>query len=517
MPRRRRGWSGPLDKAIDSPAPARADRALISASIILATVMPAIDTTIANVALPRMGGSMSASVDQITWVLTSYIVGVVIMTPISGWLAQRFGRKRIFLISVVGFTIASGLCGAATSLGEMIVFRALQGALGAPMAPLSQAVLLDTYDYEERGPILALWSMSLMVAPILGPVLGGHITETLNWRWVFYINVPIGIIATLGVAAFIPNERRDPTSRLDVVGWAMLSAFVVALQLMLDRGQSAGWFESPEIITYAVLLAIALYLFVIHILTAEQPFLPLALLRDRNLVMTTLVNMAVGLALYSSMALLPPLLQTFMGYPVEMAGWVLAPRGVGALISSFIAGRLVGRFDDRLMIAFGLCTFAVSFLQMSGMSPDMDSRLIVVTGLIQGLGSGFIFIPLTTLGFATIAPHLRSQATGFATLLRNLGTSLGISIMVTLYTRDAQIAHARMAEAASPDNPLMRSSPITPWYDLGDPAGLAALNGEITRQASLAAYASVFHLLFMLSLALTPLVLLLQKPKRISA
>jgi DHA2 family multidrug resistance protein len=487
---------------------------MISASIILATVMPAIDTTIANVALPSMGGSMSASADQITWVLTSYIIGVAIMTPISGWLAQRFGRKRIFLISVVGFTIVSALCGVAQGLGEMILFRALQGALGAPMAPLSQAVLLDSYELEERGPALAVWSMALMVAPITGPVLGGHLTEALNWRWVFYINLPIGVIAALGVAAFIPDDKSDRSMPLDFGGWAFLSIFMVCIQLMLDRGQSQGWFEAPEILTYVIVGGMALYVFTIHNMTSQRPFLPPDLFRDRNYMTATLVNMCVGLAIYSAMALLPPLMQTLMAYPAEAAGWALAPRGIGAFISSYMAGRMVGKFDDRALVVFGLCTFAISFWQMSGLSPNMDSHIIVVSGLIQGLGSGFIFIPLTTLAFATLDPSLRTQATGFNTLLRNLGTSLGISLMVTLYTRYAQASHAHLAEFASPGNPMMRPSLTSPGFDLADPAALAALNGEVTRQASSWAYADVFRLLCLLSLALIPMVLLLHGKRR---
>jgi DHA2 family multidrug resistance protein len=507
-------WShqagGSLSLAFNPTARAGASRGLISASIILATVMPAIDTTIANVALPSMAGSMSASADQITWVLTSYIIGVAVMTPVSGWLAQRFGRKRILIISVIGFTIVSALCGTAHSLGEMIAFRALQGVFGAPMAPLAQAVILDTYELEERGPALAMWAMALMVAPILGPVLGGHLTETLGWRWVFYINLPIGVIAALGVAAFIPEDRADRKTPLDFGGWVFLSIFMVCMQLMLDRGQSQDWFDSPEILTYVIVGAIALHVFVFHNLTTAQPFLPLALFRDPNFMTASLVNMCVGMSIYSAMALLPPLMEGLMAYPAEAAGWALAPRGVGAFISNFVAGRLVGKIDDRAMVCFGLLTFALSFWQMGGLSPDMDSHLIMMSGLVQGLGSGFIFIPITTLAFATLDPSVRVQATGLNTLLRNLGTSLGISLMVTTYTRYAQASHERLAGFTSPDNPMASG------IDFADPQALAALDNEVTRQASAFAYADVFLLLCALSLALMPLVLLLKRPKKLA-
>jgi DHA2 family multidrug resistance protein len=249
-------------------------------------------------------------------------------------------------------------------------------------------------------------------------------------------------------------------------------------------------------------------------MTTSRPFLPPALFRDRNFVTATLVNMCVGLAIYSAMALLPPLMASLMGYPAEAAGWALAPRGIGAFISSFVAGRMVGKFDDRALVIFGLCTFAISFWQMSGLTPDMDSHLIVMSGLIQGLGSGFIFLPLTTLAFATLDPALRTQATGFNTLLRNLGTSLGISVMVTFYTRYAQASHERLAEFASPGNPMMRPQGSSPGFDLSDPAALAALNGEVDRQASSWAYADVFHLLCLLSLALIPIVMLLHGRRR---
>jgi DHA2 family multidrug resistance protein len=506
----------PLEQAIDLPEQRRVNRSLITASIVLASIMPAVDSTIANVALPSMGGSMSASADQITWVLTSYIVSMAVMTPVSGWLANRFGRKPVFLISVVGFTITSGLCGAAQNLEQVILFRALQGALGAPMGPLSQAVILDAYDLEERGPALAVWTMGMMVAPIMGPVLGGHLTEHLSWRWVFYINLPVGVLAALGVAAFIPEGRRDRTARLDVAGWALLGLFIVALQMMLDRGQQKGWLQSPEIVTYAVVAAIALYLFVVHICTARRPFLPLGLIRDRNLVASTLLMMVVMVEMFSSMALIPMLMQNFMGYPVEAAGWALAPRGVAALASSYLAGRMVGKVEDRALIFFGLCAFALSFWQMSELSPDMDARLIITSGLVQGFGSSFVFIPLTTLAFATLGPELRPEATGFYNLARNLGGSVGIAVMMAAFTRDAASAHGGLAEFASPANPLMRPSALNPWYDLGDPTGLAALNGEVTRQASIAAYVSVFHVLALLTLTIMPLVLLIRRPRRIA-
>jgi DHA2 family multidrug resistance protein len=495
-------------------AEAPANRTMITVSVMLATVMTAIDTTIANVALPHMAGSVSASADQITWVLTSYIVAMAIMTPMSGWLAGRFGRKRVFLVSIVGFTAASALCGAAQSLEQIVLFRVLQGALGAAMVPLSQAVILDAYPIEERGPAMAVWGMGMIVAPIAGPVLGGWLTDDFSWRWVFYINLPVGALAVLGVLAFIPDARSERRLRFDVAGFALLSIVLVALQLLLDRGQNNDWFQSPEIVIEAGVGGVALILFVIHSMTAEHPFMPLALLGDRNLVASTILGLAVGVVLFAAMALLPPMTQNLLGYPVVTAGVVMAPRGVGALISTYFAGRLVGRVDNRLLIVVGLGMFAAAFEAMSHFSLQMSSDAIATTGFVQGLGGGLVFVPMSTLAFATLDPALRADGAGFSTLIRNLGNSGGISIMQAMFTRNVQVVHNRLVEGLTPDNPLARPPYLSAPYTLSDPAGLAALNGEVTRQASMVAYVDVFHLLFLTTLVTAPLVLFLRKPGR---
>jgi DHA2 family multidrug resistance protein len=491
-----------------------AARPLITITIVLASILPSIDTTIANVALPSMGGSMSATPEQITWVLTSYIVAAAVMTPLTGWLANRFGRKRIFLVATLGFTIASGLCGVAQNLEEIILFRILQGALGAPLGPLAQAVILDSYEYEERGPAMAAWSMGMMVAPILGPLLGGYLTQTLDWRWVFYINVPIGLIATAGVIAFIPADRKNMTTRLDFTGWAMLSVFLIALQLMLDRGQSRDWFQSTEIVVYALVAVIGLYLFVVHMLTTDNPFISGGLFKDRNLMTGMIVMLVCCIEIFSAMALLPLLMQGTMHYGAELVGLVLAPRGVAAFFSSFLAGMLVGKVDNRLLIVTGLGFFAASFWPLTGLSPDMDSRLIVISGLLQGMSNGLIFIPLSNLSYATLPPQFRGEATSLYGLARNLGGSIGISIMVAVHSTFIQVGREELTPFARADNPLMQATPAYGWYDLADPSGLLALNAEITRQATITAYASVFALLFVMTLAIMPLVLLLRIPKR---
>jgi MFS transporter, DHA2 family, multidrug resistance protein len=482
------------------------NRTMVLISIMLAMVMTVLDQTIANVALPHMAGSVSASADQISWVLTSYIIAAAIMTPTTGWLAGRFGRKRVFLVSIVGFTVTSALCGAAQNLEQIVFFRVLQGAFGAAMAPLSQAVMLDAYPLEERGPIMALWSMGIMVAPIVGPVLGGWLTDNFSWRWVFYINLPVGVLCVLGVSTFLHDETRGKMLRFDAMGFALLSIALASFQLFLDRGQNKDWFQSAEIQLEAAVAAVALTLFVIHTMTTEKPFLPVELLRDQNFMMATVLAMAVGLVVFSVMALLPPMTQTLLGYPVMTAGLVQAPRGIGSLISMFFAGRLVGRVDTRLLIISGLGLFAASFFGMSHFSLQMDSFSLIWTGFVQGLGMGFIFLPMTTLAFATLSPALRGDGTGVFTLIRNLGNAAGISIMEAMFVRNTQVVHARLTQGLTADNPLAQ-----PHF--ASQAAMAAMNGEVTRQASMVSYIDVFHAMFLATLASIPLVLLLRKPK----
>ena len=482
-----------------------ANRGMVLASIMLAMIMTVLDQTIANVALPHMAGSVSASADQITWVLTSYIVAAAIMTPTTGWLAGRFGRKQVFLVSIIGFTVASAMCGAAQNLEQIVLFRVLQGAFGAAMAPLSQAVMLDAYPLEERGPIMAIWSMGIMIAPIAGPVLGGWLTDNFSWRWVFYINLPVGILCVAGISTFLHEEERGHKIPFDAMGFAFLSIMLASFQIFLDRGQNEDWFHSPEIMIEATLAGLCLFLFVIHTMTARRSFVPRELFADRNFVTATILGLAVGLLVFSVLALLPPMTQTLLGYPVMTAGLLSAPRGIGSLISMFFAGRLVGRVDTRILIISGLLLFAVSFFGMSHFNLQMDSFSIIWTGVVQGLGMGLVFLPMTTLAFATLAPHLRADGTGFFTLVRNLGNSAGISVMEFLLVKNTQVVHSRLTESLTSGNPL-----VAPM--MGSQANIQALNGEVTQQASMVSYIDVFHVMFLTTLAAIPLVFLLRKP-----
>jgi DHA2 family multidrug resistance protein len=488
-------------------------RGALTICVMLATVMQTLDTTIANVALPYMSGTLAASPDQINWVLTSYIVASAIMTPPTGWLAARFGRKRLFLVSVAGFTAASALCGAVESLGQMVAFRLVQGAFGAALVPLSQAVLLDTYPRERQGSAMAIWGMGVMVGPILGPTLGGWLTENYSWRWVFYINLPIGVLALMGMAVFLSETSRTRGARLDWFGFGTLSIAVGALQFLLDRGEQLDWFGSTEIVTEAVVAALAFYLFLVHILTAENPFTRPALFKDTNFSASLVLIFAVGAILLATLSLLTPFLQTLMGYPVVTAGLVLAPRGVGTMAAMLIVGRLVGRLDIRALIAFGLILTAAALWEMTGFTLDVSQWTIIRTGLIQGLGLGFVFVPLSTAAFTTLPAQYRTEAAGLFNFMRNIGSSIGISITSALLVDNTQLNHAEIARYVSPFNRAFDTGAALHVWNPHTAAGQAALNVEVTRQATTIAFIDDFKLMMATALLVVPLVLLLRQQK----
>ncbi len=488
-------------------------RALITGSVMLATVMQALDTTIANVALPHMQGSMSAAQDQIAWVLTSYIVAAAIMTPPTGYLAARFGRKRLFLCAVTGFTIASMLCGAATSLPELVAYRILQGAFGAGLVPLSQSVLLDTFPREKHGKAMAMWGVGVMVGPILGPTLGGYLTEMHNWRWVFYINLPFGILAIVGILAFLPETDKEARP-FDWFGFTLLSLAIGAFQMMLDRGESQDWFASMEILIEAVLAGLCLYMFVTHVLTSKRPFLDPQMFRDRNFAVGMLFVFIIGIILLATLALLPPFLQNVLEYPVLTTGYVLAPRGVGTMVAMMIVGRFIGRIDSRLIIAFGLGLVALSLWEMGRFSTHVSTWDIVRTGVVQGMGLGFMFVPLSTTTFSTLDPRYRTDGTSMFSLLRNLGSGIGISIVISVLVRETQINRAILTEYATPFNRMLQDPAVARHWNLTDPTGLMALSNEITRQASMIAYLNDFRLMMFVTLATIPLLFLMRAPPR---
>jgi DHA2 family multidrug resistance protein len=487
------------------------NRPMISVSIMAATVMQVLDTTIANVALPHMQGSLSATQDQISWVLTSYIVAAAIMTPLTGWMAARLGRKKLFAGAVIGFTITSMLCGAAQSLEEMVAFRLLQGMFGAALVPLSQSTLLDTTPLAEHGKAMALWGVGVMVGPILGPTLGGWLTENWNWRWVFYINIPIGILSVFGILLFVPETAIDKGRKLDWFGFGMLSLGIGALQMMLDRGETKDWFGSSEVIAEAALAAAGFYFFIAHSATAEKPFLSPAIFKDRNLVAGVSIMFVAGAIMFAPMTLLPPYLQALKGYPVVTTGLVMAPRGVGTLIMMIIVGRLTGKVDVRLLILGGVGLLAFSLWLMTRWSLDVTVFDIVASGVIQGMGLGLIFPPLAASAFITLAPQYRTEGAGIFSLMRNIGSAIGISAVEAILTSSTQVNHSTLVENINPFNQNLRAMAGAAGHLTMQ--GLAGIDAEVTRQAASIGYLNDFRITMWLSFAAIPLVLLLRTRK----
>jgi DHA2 family multidrug resistance protein len=490
------------------------NRGIITISIMAATLMNSLDTTIANVALPHIQGSVSASQDQITWVLTSYIVAAAIMTPLTGWLAGRFGRKLVFMISISGFTLASALCGISNSLVEIVLFRLLQGTFGAALIPLSQAVLLDINPPEKHGQAMAVWGAGAILGPILGPALGGYLTDNLSWRWVFYINLPIGILAFLGVFLFIQEHKQADRRPFDFFGFATLAIAIGAFQLMLDRGQTQDWFKSTEVQLEAVVAVTSLYLFIVQLITGKRPFVDIRLFKDGNFVTACIFGFFIGVLLFSSLALLPPFMENLLGYSVVTTGLVSMPRGLGSFAAMFIVGQLVGRVDVRLILLTGLTLSAIAVWQMSHFTIQMDSTPIIVSGVIQGLGTGLIFVPLSTLAFATIPAFMRTEAAGLYTLTRNIGSSAGISVMTALLSRNTNIIHSTLVEHVRPDNPLAHAPTVSAMLNFTTQRGLLAFDGLVNQQASMLAYVDDFRLMLWITLLAIPMLLIMRPPKR---
>jgi DHA2 family multidrug resistance protein len=490
---------------------------MITISIMLATIIQALDGTIANVALPHMQGSLSASQDQITWVLTSFIVAAAIATPLNGWLVDRFGLKRVFLVSVAGFTLASVLCGISATLTEIVVARMLQGVFGAALVPLSQSVLLDINPREKHGSAMAVWGMGVMIGPILGPTLGGWLTDSYSWRWVFFINVPIGALAFWGIWRYIHHVDPARRIRFDTFGFVTLSVAIGALQMLLDRGEQNDWFGSTETWVELILTTLAFAYFIGHTLTrpAGQSFVDFRLLKNANYVTGLLLIFIVGMVLFATRALMPTMLQGLMGYPAKLAGLVTAPSGLGTMAAMMIVGRLTGKVDFRLLLGVGFAITAFSLWQMMHYTLVLSQSDIVWPGVIQGVGLGLVFVPLSAATFATLSPQMRAEGTALYSLVRNIGSSIGIALVQALLVRNTQIAHASLVTQINPANPAVRD-PMS-LYDMATQAGPALINSEITRQASMIAYVDDYRLMMLLTLAVIPMLLLIRPPKAAAA
>ena len=491
------------------------ERLIVTIGVMMAVLLQVLDTTIANVALPHMQASLSATQDTINWVLTSYIVSSAVALPISGWLADKVGRKRLLLISVVVFTVASVLCATATSLVEMVAFRALQGVGGAFIVPLAQATLFDINPREKHGQAMALFGGGVIIGPILGPVLGGFLTDNYNWRWVFLVNLPVGIICTLVMMRFMPKTETHQR-KFDMFGFVLLALALGGLQLFLDRGEQNDWLSSWEIRLELGLAIAASWMFIVHMVTAEHPLFDRSMFKDRNFA-TGIVFMAVtGVLLLAGLALLPPLLQSLYGYSVLQSGFLTAPRGVGTLISMLMAGRLTGKVDSRLLVGLGVCLMGTSLYMMTGFAIDQPSRPVIMSGVVQGLGLGLIFVPLQSLAFETLAPRMRTTAAALLNLSRNIGGSIGISVVSTQLVRMTQVAHADLAHNITEQTiPTMDPTVLQTVFPVAGPAVLAYINAEVTRQALFIAYLDDFKLMMIVTFAVLPLLLLMRRGRQV--
>lgn len=500
---------GAITTTITAPAPMSVMiRTIVTVCTVMATLMQSLDSTIANVALPYMQGTMSASQEEINWVLTSYIVAAAIMTAPTGFLAARFGRTRLFVIAVTGFTVASVLCGMAQSLEEIVVFRALQGMFGAALVPLSQSVMYEIYPVEQRSAAMAIWTMGVMIGPICGPVLGGWLTENHSWRWVFYINVPFGVVTVVGLLIFLKETSHGRSARLDWIGFTALSLAIGAFQMMLDRGETLDWFNSREIIVEACLAGVGFYVFLVQFWLAPRPFISPKLFADRNFVVGLILYFIMGLIMYATLALLAPYLQTLMSYPVITTGIVLAPRGAGLMLAAMICGRLLNKIGPRVLVFAGFVTGAYALRQMMSWTPDVAEWTLITVGFIQGISIGFLAIPINIIAFATMPAEKRIEATGIYSLIRNLGSAIGISITGALLQTNTQINHEIIASEVTPFNRALQAGSALRFWEPGSLHGAALLDREVTRQAQIIAYIDDFKFMLVLAIIVLPLILL---------
>ena len=488
--------------------PDKARRTLITAGLVLTTLMTSIDGTIANTVLPQIKSSVSASQDEILWVLTSFILAGTIVTPAIGWTERRFGRRLLLLTALVGFTVASVLCGIATGIIELVIYRVLQGATAAVFIPLSQAILLDINPPKDHARAMSVWGMGAVLGPIIGPVLGGVLTENLNWRWVFFINIPLAIVGFLVMAATLPKRTRRDHQKFDGFGFVALLIALVGMQMALDRGPGQDWLQSPEIWLYVGLAVVGAYVFIVHIFTSARPIVHPSILADRNYLLGSGMILLIGVLMFAGMALLPTLMQGLLGYSVITAGMAQASRGVGTFVSMFLVGRMAGKIDNRIIIFTGISLTGLSYFLMSGFAPNMDETPIVISGLFQGLGLGLVFIPLMSIAFTTIHPSLRTEAASFYTLIRNIGSSVGISVVGALQLYNTDVVRSQLVEHATPDNPNMIAA--LPSIDLSAGSGQAIMGGLIERQAAMVAYVDSFHMLFVMCMVIIPFLFLLR-------
>jgi DHA2 family multidrug resistance protein len=505
-------------------APRHVNPWIVATSVMFATFMEVLDTTVVNVSLPHIAGSLSATIDESTWALTSYLVANAIVLPMTGWLASRFGRKRLLMLSVVGFTASSFLCGLAPTLASLIAFRVAQGATGGALQPLSQAVLLEAFPPQDRGKAMGFWGLGIVVAPILGPVLGGWLTDAYSWRWVFYINIPVGIASIVMTKLYIfdPPYLRTQSRRVDYWGIGMLAVGIGALQIVLDKGQQEDWFASTFITSLVVVSAVTLVALVVHELTTAEPIVDLRVFKARSYAVGVFLMTIVGFVLYGSMVLLPIMLQTLFGYPPLQAGIAMAPRGVGAFFMMPLTGLLIGRVDPRKLLSTGLVVGGGTLLWLSGLNLQAGYWDVFWPQLIQGVGMSLLFVPLTTVAMDPIPRERMGNATSLFNLMRNIGGSIGIATTGTMLARHQQALVSTLGTNVTPYSPAtqsmfgqLRGAFIAAGADAATATdrAYAALFGMVQRQAAMVSFVGLFQLLGVMFLVLLPLVLLMRRPR----
>lgn len=484
---------------------------MMTIAALSAVILVTLDATIATIALGRIQSTLAASPEQITWVLTSYLIAAAVMTPLAGWLADRFGRIRTMRTSVFFFTLSSLGCGLAPNLEILTLFRFIQGASGASLVPLSQVLLLDIWPPEKHGPAISAFGVGTLMGPMLGPTLGAWLIEYVSWRWIFLINVPIGILSLLGLTIFAKGHDKLRAVKFDMRGFVYVSVALTAFQLTLDRGQLLDWFSSTEVTIEAAIAALFTYLAVVHVFTTPDPFIKPAIFKDRNFALGTAFMMGVGLFMVGSIPIITTMMQQLLGYPVMLTGMVSLPRAVGNILTLVIAGQLVGRVDSRVLMIVGLAGFIGGFYILSGISIDTSAGTMALVSLVQGLGSGLMFLPLMIVVFATLPEKYKNEGATLTALMRNLGGAVGISVIQTLTLRDHAASQSRLAENMTPDNPLVG------WrygdMDFTAPLDVAARSGEVARQGMILAYHHTFEMMFVLSLVMV-VICLLMKPKK---
>ena len=486
------------------------ERLMVTVAAMMATTVVILDMTIASIALPHMQGSLGANQDQIAWVMTIYFVSQAISTACTGWIAGRIGRKRTYIIALGGFMFFSVLSGGATSLQEILIYRACQGALSAPVIPISQALMLDSYPPERHGQALAIWGTGVMFAPVMGPVVGGYLTDHYGWPYIFFVGIPFALVGMALSMVYIRETIAASTRRFDVFGFIALACALAAMQLMLDRGELKGWFDSPEIIIEAAIVILGLYIFVVHSLTTDNPFISRGILTDRNLALGLVFMFLLGVCVLALNVLLPMFLQMLRGLPILTAGLVMAPRGVGTVISLMMAGWLVRHMDGRLVTAFGFACVALSSYQLSTFSADVELMDVTIAAFLNGLGIGFVWVPLTVIAFETLPQQLRTEASTLTSLARNYGSGVGVSIVVAILSRTRSVSYGELAERVNPYSEAARAPYLPHQWSLTSEAGRMALDGEILRQAQAIGFANDFYALFIAALVTIPLLVFLR-------